>query len=187
MKVALLVFAAASLVALAAVPAYVAGEADGGQRSGLAFYAGSDSSPSCPSYPCATVIPGQGDSLISLSLGKESVEAPQPETYYTDLLRLTNPTGSDLTVVSVALSGVSEARPGDIGSITIFYCMVQTNAPEGSCAGSFTSQGQTGGVLFSGNDILAPGATRYIELAGFAGPSAQAGDAISFTIEVTAG
>jgi hypothetical protein len=122
---------------------------------------------------------------VSLSIGKDSVSYPQPETYYTDLLRIQNPTAAPIVISAVALSGIRESRSGDIGTITVYYCAAQTDDPI-SCGASFGSSTTGGGTVFSGADTLGPGATRYIEFAGFAGPSAHVGDSISFVIEVTA-
>ncbi|MDE1854238.1 MAG: hypothetical protein KGI38_10915 [Thaumarchaeota archaeon] len=157
----------------------------GSQNSGLEFAPGPDSSVVCNVFPCASVmISGNGRAGIALSLGEESVESPQPATYYTDLLRLTNPTSSAVSVTAVLLTGLTEARPGDIGRISVFYCLNQTDAPSGSCLGSYSTDSQGGGTIFSGADSIPPGATRYIELVGFAGPNAQPGDSISFALQV---
>jgi len=153
--------------------------------SGLSFVPGSDSMAACVSLPCAIIlVVGSGNAQVSLSFEKESVEYPQPATYYTDLLRLTNPTGSAMAVTSLVITAVSQSRIGDIGAISVFYCSTQTDVPEGHCEGSYVASGPVGGSVFSGVDNLLPGATRYIELEGFAGPTARVGDVISFTIEV---
>ena len=162
------------------------GTAPGQGGPELALVPGSDSAESCASYPCASVrVSGSGQAQISLGLGIESVASVQPATYYTDLLRVANPTRDTISVTSVALSGVA-ARQGDLGAITVFYCLTQTDAPRGACP-SFTATSSGGGAVFKGADQLAPGAVRYIELAGFAGPGAHPGDSISFQIEVTSG
>jgi hypothetical protein len=90
-----------------------------------------------------------------------------------------------MVVSSVALTDVSESRAGDIGAITVFYCAVQTDDTR-TCRASFTTSDLSGGMVFSGADTLQPGATRYIELAGFASPVASDGDTVSFVVEVTA-
>ena len=121
-----------------------------------------------------------------MTLGIESEEQAQPETYYTDLLVVANPTSSDVTVTSVTVNGLSEARPGDMGGLTVFYCFSQTDAPQARCGASFTASGTAGGTVFSGADTIPPGGARYIEVAGFAGTSARPGDTMGFVIEVTA-
>lgn len=159
----------------------------GPSRGRLRLLPGPDSSLSCTSAPCATVTPSQGgNSRITLTLGKESVESEQPETYYTDLLLVNNPTGSIVTVTAVTLEGISEARAGDIGGITVYFCVHQSDDPRQGCAWSFTTSGTTGGAVFRGVDALPPGGSAYIELSGFAGASAHPGDSMAFTIEVTA-
>jgi hypothetical protein len=119
-----------------------------------------------------------------MDLEIDSAASPQPETYYTDLLLLENPTGATFTVTTLAISGVSETRAGDLGGISVFYCASQTDSPQGSCEGSYSVTSSAGGVAFSGRDNLAPGEIRYIEFAGFAGPAAQVGDRILFSIQV---
>lgn len=157
------------------------------QQPKLMLVPGADSSPVCTSYPCATVsVSGSGTATIALGLGKEAVEEMQPETYYTDLVRVTNPTGSNVTITAVTVGGVSEARQGDIGGITVYFCTSQTDDPSQGCAGSFTISSPTGGTAFRGAAVISPGGSGYIELAGFAGLSAHSGDRITFTIEVTA-
>ena len=184
-KVVLLALGVAFLVTMALAPPHLVGEAMGAvPNQGLAYSPGADSSRACVHSPCATVIADQGGARIVFSLGKESVEPIQPATYYTDLLRVSNPTGSTVTVTSVAVSGVSEARPGDLGALSVYYCSTQTDDPTAGCEGSFSTSAPNGGVVFTGSDRLGPGATRYVELVGFAGLSAQIGDAISFTIRV---
>ena len=98
----------------------------------------------------------------------------------------TKPTAADVTVTSVTLSGLSEARPGDLGRLTVIYCFSQTDAPQAQCSASFTASGTAGGTVFNGADTIPPGGASYIEVAGFAGTSARTGDTIGFVIEVTA-
>ena len=155
--------------------------------SGVAFVANADGSAVCASYPCERVtILNPTTAQVSLSLGIESVESLQAETYYTDLLGISNPTTSTLTITSVTIADVHETRVGDIGSISVYYCSAQTDDPRASCAGVYTMSGPSGGPVFTAEDPLAPGATRCLELVGFAGPLAHPGDVISFTIQVSA-
>jgi hypothetical protein len=119
-----------------------------------------------------------------MDLGIESAASPQPETYYTDLLLLENPTSVTIAVTSLAISGISETRVGDLGRISVFYCASQTDFSQASCEGSYSITSSVGGVAFSGRDTLAPGETRYIEFAGFAGLAAHVGDSIAFVIQV---
>lgn len=157
----------------------------GGAR--LDLVPGNDSTPLCSSYPCATVSsPSGGDATVSFSLGISSSEPRQPETYYTDLLRLVNPTPQSVTITSVTLGGLTETRQGDIGGITVYLCAHQTNDPGTGCEGSFTASGTSGGSVFRGEDVVPAGGASYIELAGFAGVASHVGDTMGFTLEVTA-
>ena len=157
-------------------------------QEGVTLVPGADSSSSCMTYPCATVsISSSGRARISLSLGIDSDDAIQPETYYTDLLVLTNPTNAAISVTSVALSGIAATSQYDFGSLTLYYCRAQTNTPATGCEGSYTAGSQAGGYAFKGVDLLAPGASRYLELSGFAGVGSRIGVSISFIVEVTAG
>ncbi len=159
-----------------------------GSRQGLTLVAGPDAEATCAAYPCATVsFPSPTQALVSFSVGIDSKESLQPATYYTDLIAITNPTESIISISSVQVSGLADTRPGDPGAITVFYCQLQTNNPQTGCGSSFIDRSSTGGYAFQGADQLAPGATRYLEFAGFAGTSAHTGDKMSFTVEVTAG
>lgn len=153
----------------------------------LELVAGTDSTPACASYPCATVShSSSGDATVSLSLGMASPEPLQPETYYTDLIRVVNPTSQDVTITSVTLGGLTETRQGDIGAITVYLCSHQTNDPGAACDGSFTASSTSGGAVFRGTDVIPAGGTSFIELAGFAGAGSHVGDTIGFTVEVSA-
>ena len=155
-------------------------------RSGIVLVPGIDSSKVCTAFPCGQVlVQGSGEARVAMSLGIEAVEDHQAETYYTDLLQVSNPSNATVTVLSVAVSGISYTRTGDLGKISVFYCQVQSNDPGGRCPSSFTISNGTGGEVFQGSDVLASGSSAYIEFSGFAGPAAQAGDSVSFRIQVT--
>ena len=169
------------------VPSAIGADWVGG-RDGLALVPGADAYSGCTSNPCATVSPSDsGGVRISMSIGMESEDAQQPATYYTDLVMITNPTDNTISLTSVELTGLSEARAGDIGGLTVFYCEVQTNTPQSGCSGSFIATTTAGGTAFRGTDPIPPEGVRYHEFEGFAGPGSHPGDAISFEIEVTAG
>ncbi|MDG6917588.1 MAG: hypothetical protein JRM85_08360 [Nitrososphaerota archaeon] len=162
------------------------GRGSGQGKARLEIVPGSDVTTGCSSYPCATASVGSAGVHISVSLGIESEQNIQPRTYYTDLLHVVNPTGANVTITAVAVVGLTESRQGDVGGITVYYCLTQSDDPEEGCAWSFSTSSTSGGTVFSGADTLAAGATRYIELSGFAGPLAQPGDVVGFSIVVTA-
>ena len=174
-----------ALVLFASSPQAILAMGSGGGRPAISLVAGPDSSATCASSPCGSVsVTADGRPLISLSLGKAAPRNPQPETYFTNLLLVTNPSGQAVTVHSISVTAVTEERPGDIGSISVFYCAAQTDSPPGGCEGTFTIVGASGGPVYSGGDTIPPGGVRYLEFAGFAGPGAQVGDAVSFMIQV---
>ena len=188
--------ASALLWAVAAVGFLVAwspasqavGSALSGGRSaqGLLFVGGADSSAACASYPCGSVVSRTGEEAqVSFSLGIESEDDLQPATYYTDLLMLTNTSPSSVTLMSVSVQSVSETRPGDLGRIEVYYCRAQTDEPWANCQGALGIVSKAGGTVYAGDDVMSPGSARYIEFAGFAGPSAAPGDQVSFTVGVT--
>lgn len=157
----------------------------GSRGPSLEFVAGLDSSSVCTSFPCGHVSVSEEGASVSMSLGIESSERLQAATYYTDLLRVVNPTGENLTIASVAVTGISYTRSGDLGGMTIYYCQQQTDDPANGCQGSFTISSNAGGTVFSGPDTLGPGSAVFIEFAGYAGAGAQPGDTISFGLEVS--
>ena len=164
------------------------GPGSGGSQQGITLAPGLDSKASCATYPCATVtVSGSGQARISLSLGIDSDDAIQPETYYTDLVKVANPTGAAITITSVALSGITASSPNDFGTITLYYCQAQTDTPGTGCEGSYTAGSQAGGFAFQGGDVLPPGASRYLEFSGYAGTGSHPGDTITFLIEVASG
>ena len=173
------------LVAIAASPPAILAVGSGGGGPTISLVPGPDSSPTCASFPCGSVsVSADGRPLITLSLGRAAPHNPQPETYFTDLLLVTNPTGKAVTVRSVSVTAVTEARPGDIGALSVFYCATQTDSPPDGCERAFTILGTCGGVVYRGGYTFQQGGAWFLEFAGFAGPGAQVGDAISFMIQV---
>jgi hypothetical protein len=173
-----------SLATAQAIRAYVPAAET---RPRLELVPGSDSSRACAVFPCGQAsVEGSGEALVSMSLGIESPGPLQAETYYTDLLRLVNPTGQAVTVSSITVSEVSLTRSGDLGAVTVYYCPLQSDDPARDCPGQFTLASGAGGSLSMGPQSIAPGSTAYLEFSGFAGVAAQPGDKISFELEVTA-
>jgi hypothetical protein len=75
-----------------------------------------------------------------------------------------------------------------LGSITVYYCTAQTNAPASSsnCA-NFAIVNTSGGSL-SGNSILpqamAASSTAYFEIIAYAASGAAAGHTVTFNIQI---
>jgi hypothetical protein len=103
-----------SLATAQAIRAYVPAAET---RPRLELVPGSDSSKACAVFPCGQAsVEGSGEALVSMSLGIESPGPLQAETYYTDLLRLVNPTGQAVTVSSITVSEVSLTRSVALGA-----------------------------------------------------------------------
>ena len=150
--------------------------------------AGSSVSPNCyESYPCATVYHSElGVVSLSFSLfpSVEQQNGPQPETYYTDLIRIQN-LNHPTNITSVTVSNITSTSPRDFGRVTVFYCLSQTNFPAQNCENNFNITSTTGGFVFSGIDTLQPNAERVIEVAGFANADSSIGDQISFILTIS--
>jgi hypothetical protein len=152
---------------------------------------GGDISGSCSQYPCATsTLSSTNDfATIGVSLFASATSNPQPATYYTDLLHVHNGAlTASHTINSITISNIAQSG-SDLGSITVYYCTSQTNAPasSASCA-SFTFTSTTGGSL-SGNSILpqtlAAGGNGYIEVVGNAASGATASDTVTFQVQIS--
>jgi hypothetical protein len=183
-----IVIASLLIVAAGAAAQAVGPLSPSGRASGLVFAPGPDSDSACNSNPCGSVsVLASGQAHVSLSLGIESAGHAQAATYYTDLLELRNSGGSSLPVTSVKVTGVTSSSASDFGQISVYYCSSDTDTPGADCQGSITISANSGGALYGGTDFVPAGGVRYIEFVGFAGPSAHAGDTISFTLEVTGG
>ena len=101
------------------------------RSDGLSLVAGSDTTNSCSSFPCAEAQVSSANDFASLSLSifPSSVKkAQQPETYYTDLLDLKNNGNIARTVNAISISSVNDSS-SILGSLSIFFCPVQNNTP----------------------------------------------------------
>ncbi len=149
--------------------------------------AGSDSSVSPTAFPAATVtVASTYDSAaVAFSLFPSATNTPQPATYYTDLMQVTNAGTASHSISSITISGITGAS--NLGSIVIYYYAAQTDSPQsGSPIGSVTlTSASTGTIsLLGSSHTLAAGATNYIEVVGYAAPGAAAGSTISFTASI---
>jgi hypothetical protein len=148
--------------------------------------AGSDSSGSSV-YPSASVnVASTHDSAtVAFTLFPSEACTPQPKTYYSDLLRISNVGSSSHTISSITITSLSGAS--NLGSLTIYYYASQTNDPEnGSPLGSATlTSGSSAPItIFSGSHSLAASTTNYIEIAGYADSGATIDSTISFAISI---
>jgi hypothetical protein len=172
----------AGLVASASASVFVNYYASGtatAQNNNLSLVAGTDaSSTSCgTTTPCVNVaIPPQKDyAAITLNLGVESSQTPQPETYFTNVTVIHN-AGTTTRTVNVNVTSATESS-SFFGSLTVYYCSVQSNTPGSSsnCHGLTMTSDVTSSTSVASAQSLAAGGNGYIELVGYAGSSATAG------------
>jgi hypothetical protein len=109
---------------------------------------------------------------IGFTMFPSASNTPQPQTYYTDLLNITNVGATNHTINSITLSSITGAA--NLGSITIYYYATQTDDPVGgSPVGSVTlTSSSTGSYTLITNQGLAAGATNYIEIVAYAASTA---------------
>jgi len=153
----------------------------------ISLFAGSDASPSCNVYPCATVaISGTKDyATVSLSFAKSAANNPQPATYYTNLTVIRDTANSHVIDSVKVIPVITASSASDFGKITVYYCAAQTDDPATNCPNSLSITGTSGtGTVFSGPDALSAGNNRYIEIVAYAGTGASSGDAVSFNVQV---
>lgn len=161
------------------------------QTPDVSLVAGPDGSSSCSVYPCATVsVTSNSFATVGVSLFASATNNPQPATYYTNLLQIHNGAASaSHTINSISISNIAQSG-SDLGSISVYYCSTQTNAPAGSssCA-SLTFTSTSGSGSLTGNSVLpqtlTAGSTSYIEIVGYAANSATSGDTITFQIAIS--
>ena len=185
----LILVASAMIVATASVAAittYSDPTHNSAETQDIRLTAGPDSTLNPITYPAATVVvaPTNDSATIALSLFPSAASTPQPATYYTNLLQVTNTGTANHTINSVEISGITGAS--NLGCITIYYYATQTDNPQGNTAvGSATlNSTSTGAVRLLNAYTMEPGATNYIEIVGYANPAAAAGSTIGFTLEI---
>lgn len=162
------------------------------RSDGLSLVAGSDTTNSCSSFPCAEAQVSSANDFASLSLSifPSSVKkAQQPETYYTDLLDLKNNGNIARTVNAISISSVNDSS-SILGSLSIFFCPVQNNTPSKLICAYFTLNRTSLSGSLLGNGffpvVIRPGATWYIEAVGFANASSKIHKQISVHIKISA-
>ncbi|MDG6909333.1 MAG: hypothetical protein JRN08_03095 [Nitrososphaerota archaeon] len=160
----------------------------------LRLVAGSDSSASCTSYPCATVtVAATYDyATVGFSLFPSAVNTPQPATYYSNLTTVQNKGTAVHSIESVKVSGF--ANLANLGKVTLYYCTAQTEfnpdgtlVTPGNCVGSYAITSSSTGVQSVSGAFpvtLSAGAKGYIEVAAFGLNSASPGSTVGFQINV---
>lgn len=185
----LILVASAMIVATASVAAittYSDPTHNSAETQDIFLTAGPDSTLNPTTYPAATVVvaPTNDSATIALSLFPSAASTPQPATYYTNLLQVTNTGTSNHTINSVEISGITGAS--NLGCITIYYYAVQTDSPQSSTAvaSAAINSTSTGTVKLLNAYTMEPRATNYIEVVGYANPTAVAGSTIGFNLEI---
>jgi hypothetical protein len=138
-------------------------------------------------YPSATVtVSSTSDfATVAISLFPSATNNPQPATYYTNLVQIKNMGAGAHTISQISISGISSTRAGDFGNVTVYYETAQTDVPTtANAAGFLKVTGTTGGNVFSGSQSIAASGTHYLEIVGYAGATAVAGDTITFTLNI---
>ena len=154
----------------------------------MQLVAGSDASGGSSTYPSAnvTIASTKDYATVQISLFPSAANSPQPATYFTDLVEIKNNAASDgHTISQISISSISRTSANDFGKVSVYYCTAQTDDPATTHTGQYDITSITGGTVFSGTQAIAHGASNYIEIVGYAGPSAAAGDTITFTISIT--
>ncbi|MDE1854236.1 MAG: hypothetical protein KGI38_10905 [Thaumarchaeota archaeon] len=183
----------AGLVASASASVFVVyyGAATGSAQSNDVILAvGSDSSACTTVYPCGTTTLSSTNDVatVTLSFGKSAAGTPQPQTYYTDLLEVKNPSANAHSITSVQVGTI--LNNAVLGSVSVYYC--PTTDPTSlaaiatDCPHSLTFTTTTGGTL-SGTFPEALAATTgigYFVISGFASSTATVGNTVTFQIQV---
>jgi hypothetical protein len=82
-------------------------------------------------YPSATVdVATTYDyATVDFSMFPSETNTPQPATYYTNLLNISNVGSSSHTIKAITVTSVTDAS-SSLGKITIYYFATQTDTPE---------------------------------------------------------
>lgn len=158
------------------------------QTPDVRFVAGPDSGGS--SYPGATVTVASTHDYanVAFSLFPSVTNTPQPATYYTNLLQITNAGTVGHTIEGITISDLTGAI--NLGKITVYVYATQTDSPTtGTPIASvdLTSTSDTTSApisVFSGSQSIAASTIYYIEIVGYASATATAGSTISFNIAI---
>ena len=166
----------AGLVATASASVFVNYYASGtvtASTNNVTLVAGGDSSSSCTGVvPCVHVaIASPGDyATISMNLGNESTNSPQPQSYFTDVLQVHN-AGTTARSVTTMISSATETGTF-YGSLAVYYCTSNPGANIPSATYGCTSSAITSNVsspvtVASGVSLPASG-TGYVAISGWA-------------------
>lgn len=138
-------------------------------------------------YPTAsvTVASTYDYATVGFSLFPSATNTPQPATYYTNLMNITNYGTAGHTIETITITDIS--GQSNLGNITIYYYASQTDLPSAATAiasTSLTSSSSGSITVFNGTQAIAASGTQYIEMVGFAAPGAAVDSTISFTVSI---
>jgi hypothetical protein len=159
---------------------------DTARVQGIYLVAGPDSTIDPATYPAATVVvaPTNDSATIAFSLFPSEPSTPQPATYYTNLLQITNTATINCTINSIKISGITGAS--NLGCITIYYYATQTDDPQNNSPIGYATltSTSTDTIALISAYTLAAGTTNYIEIVGYANPNAAVDSTIGFNLEI---
>jgi hypothetical protein len=166
------------------------------QTPDLILRAGTDSSGSCTTYPCATVTvasPTSDFATIGLSFFASNTNTPQPASYYSNLTTIQNHrTGGASHTIKLITAKIT-AGAANLGGITIYYCATQTEfnpdgTPASACSGSISltsgSAGWVSSSAFSSTLTNGVHSMGYIEVYAWAVGTASQGVTCTFQLGI---
>ncbi|MGD6933581.1 MAG: hypothetical protein ACQCN5_05185 [Candidatus Bathyarchaeia archaeon] len=138
-------------------------------------------------YPTAsiTVASTYDYATVGFSMFPSATNSPQPATYYTNPLNITNVGSSSHTIQAITVTSVTDAS-SSLGNITIYYFATQTDTPETATPLGVASITDTTVPvsIFTGTQTIAAGATQYIEIVAYAAEDASVDATVTFTVSI---
>jgi hypothetical protein len=139
-----------------------------------------------PPMATVTVASTYDFATIGFTMFPSATNTPQPSTYYTNLLNITNAGATNHTINSITISSITGVA--NLGSITIYYYATQTDNPVvGTPVGSvtLTSSSTDPSYTLITNQGLAASAVNYIEIVAYAASTATPNTStVTFTTSI---
>lgn len=181
----------AALVATASADVFVNYYAQGtatASSSNITLVVPPDSVSSCTGVnPCVSVsTSGNGYATMAVNLGVESSNTPQPQTYFTDALQVSNAGTTARNVTTYITTATESASPAFYGSLTVYYCTTNPGHSDPASVAGCTGQAITGDITSASPVTVASGvslpasSTGYIALVGWA---ANSGSTLTFDLQ----
>jgi len=154
-------------------------------QNDLSVALGKSISLSCTTFPCVSgEMIGLGQFNFDFGLMRSSINYPQPQTFYTDLLDV-EAIGHPNNISSMTISNITASSPSDFGAIIIYSCVHQTNDPMSNCPYRVTVNSTLDRTIILLNLTAMPQQAITIEVSGFAAENASIGDMISFVLTLS--